>query len=1062
MIVVRRLVFLLFTLLCFSSATAQDAYESDDQPSLNSPHLDYGAAAQSRNFHQVGDSDWAIYWLSANVRSYLQLQPVAGATSNQWHAELFYTEDGDTSLTRTLVAQGDFGVTGLTLTGDSRPTAGRLFWVHIQANDASFTGTASNYLLSLGGEVLPANTPDAYESDDLPSLNSPHLDYGAAAQSRNFHQAGDNDWAIYYLSANVRSLVKLQPVVGATSNNWHAELYSTEDGDTSLTRTLVGQGDFGLTGLTLTGDSRPTVGRLFWVRIQANDSAFIGTPSNYTLFLDGEVLPAIADAFEPDDQPSLNSPHLDYGAAAQAHNFHQIGDNDWAIYWLTANIRSYVQLQPVVGATTNKWHAELYYTEDGDATLTRTLVAQGDFGVSGLALTGDSRPEAGRLFWVRIRANDGSFIGTASNYSLSLGGEVLPAIADAFEPDDQPSINSPHLDYGAAPQAHNFHQIADNDWAIYWLTANIRSYVQLQPVVGATTNKWHAELYYTDDGDATLTRTLVAQGDFGVSGLTLTGDSRPAAGRLFWVRIRANDTSFIGTASNYSLSLGGEVLPLATLTLTATPNTNLVAPASTTLTSTLSSTAGVTSVSYFNGANQITCPSTPTPPSYSCFWQGITAGTYSVTAKAVIAGSSVPVTSAAVTLSVAPAPLGAPCVPNYVAPATFSTTTFAVSWTNANGCAAPSNYELRLAASQSGPWTTTIISAPALSANLTAPANGTYYSNIRACIAANCSAYSANVQTLVGTAPTASAETLYFHHTNAIGSVVATTDSAGNIVNRQHFRPFGSAQNRAGTATNDLGFTGKRFDGVLGLNYYGARYYDPQISRFISIDPADFSSDDLQSFGRYQYVNNNPLRFTDPDGRYKRGDGFNARQWRAFSVAQRSAAGHAERAVRQIDEQITRLRDPNQKLSGGFKSRWEKIFGNESATAVNLTAVKDRYARLATVLRDNGALDYIANSKSSTEWAGLKLGARALAAASTPGKVMNVNEAHTSAGNKSLLSDAIFHEAAHNIGEEHALVKGVIAYKAGTDQQVEAYKQLPTENPAGALRNPDSLVDFAQ
>jgi uncharacterized protein RhaS with RHS repeats len=46
----------------------------------------------------------------------------------------------------------------------------------------------------------------------------------------------------------------------------------------------------------------------------------------------------------------------------------------------------------------------------------------------------------------------------------------------------------------------------------------------------------------------------------------------------------------------------------------------------------------------------------------------------------------------------------------------------------------------------------------------------------------------------------------------------------------------------------------------------GARYYNPQIGRFLSIDPKEADPSDLHSLNRYAYANNNPYRFVDPDG----------------------------------------------------------------------------------------------------------------------------------------------------------------------------------------------------
>jgi RHS repeat-associated protein len=57
-----------------------------------------------------------------------------------------------------------------------------------------------------------------------------------------------------------------------------------------------------------------------------------------------------------------------------------------------------------------------------------------------------------------------------------------------------------------------------------------------------------------------------------------------------------------------------------------------------------------------------------------------------------------------------------------------------------------------------------------------------------------------------------------------------------------------------------------------GLYYYGARYYDANIGRFISADTIVPHPSDPQSLNRYSYCRNNPLRYTDPSGH---GDGDN-------------------------------------------------------------------------------------------------------------------------------------------------------------------------------------------
>ncbi|MBD1581433.1 RHS repeat-associated core domain-containing protein [Pseudoalteromonas sp. S16_S37] len=80
---------------------------------------------------------------------------------------------------------------------------------------------------------------------------------------------------------------------------------------------------------------------------------------------------------------------------------------------------------------------------------------------------------------------------------------------------------------------------------------------------------------------------------------------------------------------------------------------------------------------------------------------------------------------------------------------------------------------------------------------------------------------------------------------------------------RQHYRPFGDTLKDE--KTDDIGYTGHKYDKDIGLSYMQARYYDPVIGRFYSNDPVGFTGSP-HSFNRYAYVNNNPYKYTDPSG----------------------------------------------------------------------------------------------------------------------------------------------------------------------------------------------------
>lgn len=115
----------------------------------------------------------------------------------------------------------------------------------------------------------------------------------------------------------------------------------------------------------------------------------------------------------------------------------------------------------------------------------------------------------------------------------------------------------------------------------------------------------------------------------------------------------------------------------------------------------------------------------------------------------------------------------------------------------------------------------------------------------------------------------AMAAVVTYYHNDISGSPIAATDAAGNLKWKESYKPYGDKLTRAvASADNDIGFHGKAHDGSTGLSYMGARYYDPVLGRFMGVDPVDFQTDNLHSFNRYAYTNNNPYRYVDPDGHY--------------------------------------------------------------------------------------------------------------------------------------------------------------------------------------------------
>jgi len=126
----------------------------------------------------------------------------------------------------------------------------------------------------------------------------------------------------------------------------------------------------------------------------------------------------------------------------------------------------------------------------------------------------------------------------------------------------------------------------------------------------------------------------------------------------------------------------------------------------------------------------------------------------------------------------------------------------------------------------------------------------------------------ATLLALIATTLAHAGDKITYYHNDALGSPVAATNQQGQVIWRETYKPHGQrTTNATASANNKVWFTGKQEEGALGINYFGARWYHPEVGRFLVIDPVGVSPDNIHSFNRYGYANNNPYGFVDPDGR---------------------------------------------------------------------------------------------------------------------------------------------------------------------------------------------------
>ena len=109
-----------------------------------------------------------------------------------------------------------------------------------------------------------------------------------------------------------------------------------------------------------------------------------------------------------------------------------------------------------------------------------------------------------------------------------------------------------------------------------------------------------------------------------------------------------------------------------------------------------------------------------------------------------------------------------------------------------------------------------------------------------------------------------------YHHRDHLGTLRNVTGDGGYLAAAYDWYPYGTRM-RTGLADSASDsrrvFTGHERDLATGLDYMMARYYGPSLARFQSADPGDDMDAQVpQSWNKYAYVQNNPLKFLDPNG----------------------------------------------------------------------------------------------------------------------------------------------------------------------------------------------------
>lgn len=122
----------------------------------------------------------------------------------------------------------------------------------------------------------------------------------------------------------------------------------------------------------------------------------------------------------------------------------------------------------------------------------------------------------------------------------------------------------------------------------------------------------------------------------------------------------------------------------------------------------------------------------------------------------------------------------------------------------------------------------------------------------------------------LGNLPEAPLQHAVVHIPDHLGSASIVADAEGATLDESAFYPYGKDRVQIEKHASDYRFAGKELDEQTGLHYFGARYYDSEIGRFVSPDPLTSNEKGMpwndMALQAYSHAMGNPIRFSDPLG----------------------------------------------------------------------------------------------------------------------------------------------------------------------------------------------------
>jgi len=294
-------------------------------------------------------------------------------------------------------------------------------------------------------------------------------------------------------------------------------------------------------------------------------------------------------------------------------------------------------------------------------------------------------------------------------------------------------------------------------------------------------------------------------------------------------------------------------------------------------------------------------------------------------------------------------------------------------------------------------------------------------------------------------------ESRTYYTTDVLGSPALATDANGNVIWSESYTPFGDRLTSSSASfDNNRWFTSAPQNPSSGLVDFGSRHYDPELGRFLGIDPVPVVASNSQTFNRYAYAYNNPFGYVDPDGNYARGEGWTDKQWNTFANVQRRVAN----AMRTRGQKLMVKAD-----------KWDT---KGKAGGDDLRTVANHLIQGAAALDDDGSRGFYAHATTHADYQSIWRKGTGNAAAFVPkSDRFSMYVVVDSVGWKDVSHRKwiIGHESLHSfyvgLSDQHIVdvnKKEIFAYKYYKPENLKVYKQM--KGTPQALQNPDHIMDY--